>query len=132
MKNVLDVDKFVFQKQNWDEGFWVWPDSDRTKPCRHCMWESSFDRRSFCNKGREPTWLRFEDIDRDTPDMGSVKIHPNPPSCVTKLHAASTKHWGSLGRAMDWLDLLVISEREEGPCIVEHFANRKKLPWQPR
>lgn len=26
----------------------------------------------------ELTWLRFEDLDRDVPDTGSLMIHPKP------------------------------------------------------
>ena len=62
----------------------------------------------------EPAWLRFKDIDRETPEIGSLMTQPNPPSCVAKLHAASTKHCGSVGKVMGWLDLLVVIGREKG------------------
>lgn len=62
----------------------------------------------------EPTWLRFGDIDHETPEIGSLMTQPNPPSCDAKLHAASTKHCGSAGKVLGWLDLLVVIGREKG------------------
>lgn len=38
----------------------------------------------------EPTCLRFEDLERIAPDMGSLNIHPKPPLFVAETQAAST------------------------------------------
>lgn len=66
----------------------------------------------------ELTGLRFEELDRDTLEMGLLMNHPKPPQCVAKLHAASTKHCISVGRVLGWIDLRVGIGRDEEalPC----------------
>lgn len=56
----------------------------------------------------EPTWLRFVDMDRVDPEVGSLKIHPKPPIQVAEIHAASTKHCVSLSRGVERDNLLTI------------------------
>lgn len=55
----------------------------------------------------EQTWMQFEDMDQITPDTWFLK-----PNCVAKLHTASTKQCGYVGKEMSWEDLLVVIRRE--------------------
>lgn len=71
MQDSLNVNELVLWGQRRYERFRVRPKDDQGEPQRYCIWECSFNRKSFCNKSRT--------------DMAAVWKHGSCRSCYRVL-----------------------------------------------